>query len=250
MIDADKVQLDFTKITAPFDGKLGAVSATLGQLVSTSTGSTPTTSLMTITQMQPLKVNFRLPEQVLPALRAEMNANGIIPADDKKFVVRVYTSGSADMLDSGKLDFVDLTVDPASGTISLAGEVGNSKLNLWPGQQVNVELEYGSISGAPTVPTVAVQQGQKGPYVWVVDDQNRVKATAIKVSRYEGDTAAIDGIAEGTKVVIEGQAKLADGAECVLAMPSRKPKMMQPSWRMLIRRLHPGALKLQRPTLR
>ena len=212
VIDADKVQLDFAKIKAPFDGKLGEVNATIGQLVAASTTSTPTTSLMTITQMQPLKVNFRRPQQVLPALRAKMGANGIIAQGDNQFVVRLYTSGSTDVLDMGNLTFVDSTVDQTSGTIGLAGQVGNSKLNLWPGQQVNVELQYGDNKGALTVPTVAVQQGQKGPYIWVVDDQNKVKATPVKAMRYEGETAEIDGLAEGTKVVVEGQARLADGA--------------------------------------
>ena len=78
VIDADKVQLDFAKVRAPFDGKLGAVNATLGQLVAASTNSTQTTALMTITQMQPLKVSFRLPEQVLP-IALQMDSNGMLP---------------------------------------------------------------------------------------------------------------------------------------------------------------------------
>lgn len=224
VIDADKVQLDFAKVRAPFDGKLGAVQATLGQLVAASTNSTPTTALMTITQMQPLKVNFRLPEQVLPNLRSKMDANGTVPQGDSAFTVRIFGSGTQDQLDTGKLTFIDSSVDQSSGTIGLAGEVANSKLTLWPGQQVDVELDYGKITGALTVQAVAVQQGQIGSYVWAVDDQNKVKATPVKVSRYEGATAAIDGVPEGTKVVIEGQAKLSDGAEIRIDDGKQKPQ--------------------------
>jgi len=128
--------------------------------------------------------------------------------------VRIFASGTKDILDQGKLSFIDSSVDAASGTISLAANVGNDKLNLWPGQRVTVELEYGKATGAITVPTVAIQQGQAGSFVWVVDDQNKVKATPITVARFEGDFASLsEGLADGAKVVTEGQAKLSNGAE-------------------------------------
>ena len=207
VIDADKLQLDFTKIRAPFDGKLGAIGTVLGALVSTPGNSGTQSSLMTITQMQPLRVNLRLPEQVLPPLQAAI-------AKGTEATVRVYASGSTDLLDQGKLNFIDSSVDATSGTIGLAANVSNSKLNMWPGQRVTVELEYGKITGALTVPTVAVQQGQTGSFIWVIDDQNKAKATPVKVSRFEGELASIsDGLTEGAQVVVEGQAKLSNGAE-------------------------------------
>ncbi|MEO9169088.1 MAG: efflux RND transporter periplasmic adaptor subunit, partial [Aestuariivirga sp.] len=206
VIDADKLQLDFAKIRAPFDGKLGAISAVLGALVSPPGNSGTQSSLMTITQMQPLRVTFRLAEQVLPPLQAAMTKN------PDAAIVRVYASSSKDELDEGKLNFIDSSVDTSSGTIGLAANIGNAKLNLWPGQRVTVDLQYGTTLGAITVPTVAVQQGQIGSFVWVIDDQNVAKATPVKVARFEGDLAEIsDGLTEGTKVVVEGQAKLANG---------------------------------------
>ena len=208
VLDADKLQLDFTKIHAPFDGKLGATNTVPGALVAASTNSVAASALMTITQMQPLRVNLRLPEQVLPPLQAAL------AKDASAAMVRIYTSGSKDQLDEGKLTFIDSSVDSNSGTIGLAANVSNSKLNLWPGQRVTVELQYGKITGAPTVPTVAVQQGQIGSFVWVVDSENKVKATPVKVARYEGDFASIsEGLTDGAQVVVEGQAKLANGAE-------------------------------------
>lgn len=211
---ADQLQLDFAKVTAPFDGKLGAVTAVPGQLVAASTNSVSATNLMTITQMQPLKVNFRLPEQILEPLNAAM-AKGAKP------VVRVYASGTHDLLDTGELNFVDSAVDASTGTIGLAGDVGNDKLNLWPGQRVDVEMEYGKTSGAITVPAVAIQQGQQGSYVWTVDPDNKAKAQPVKVARFEGDLAQIaDGVSEGMQVVVEGQAKLANGTEVRTGKPA------------------------------
>ncbi|MDP8998469.1 MAG: efflux RND transporter periplasmic adaptor subunit [Pseudomonadota bacterium] len=208
VIDADKLQLDFTKIRAPFDGKLGAISAVIGALVSPPGNSGTQSSLLTITQMQPLRVIFRLAEQVLTPLQAALAKN------PDSAIVRVYASSSKNELDEGKLNFIDSSVDPTSGTIGLAANIGNAKLNLWPGQRVSVDLEYGITLGAITVPTVAVQQGQIGSFVWVVDDQNKAKATPVKVSRFEGELASIsDGLTEGAQVVVEGQAKLSNGAE-------------------------------------
>lgn len=206
VIDADKLQLDFAKIKAPFDGKLGAISAVPGALVSPPGNSSSQTSLMTVTQMQPLRVSFRLAEQVLPPLQAAMASN--VDA-----MVKIYGSGTTTILDQGKLSFIDSAVDSTSGTIGLAANVENKKLNLWPGQRVTVDLNYGMITGALIIPAVAVQQGQKGSFVWVIDDQNKAKAAPVKVSRFEGELASIsEGLEDGANVVVEGQAKLNNGS--------------------------------------
>ena len=216
VIDADKLQLEFAMITAPFDGKLGTIAAVPGALVTAN--NTTGTGLMTITQMKPLKSNFRLPEQVLPALRSKMADSNDPSASN--ITVRVYASGGKELLDTGRLSFIDSSVDASSGTIAMAADVGNDKFTLWPGERVGVEVEYGTIAGAVTIPAVAVQQGQLGSFVWLVDDQNKVKATPVKVSRYEGNDAAIsEGVSLGQQVVIEGQAKLTNGAEVRVGKP-------------------------------
>ncbi len=211
VIDADKLQLDFATIKAPIDGKLGAVAAMPGALVTASGTQTP---LMTITQMQPLKVAFRLPEQSLPAIRAQMDSKLDV-------TVRVYTSGSRELLDTGKLTFIDSSVDSSSGTIALAATMANDKLALWPGQHLEVEVQYGIVVGALSVPTVAVQQGQKGSFVWTVDADNNAAATPVDVANYAGDTAAIaKGLVAGQKVVVEGQGKLSVGAQIRTSKPA------------------------------
>ena len=210
VIDADQLQIEFAKIKAPFDGKLGAIATAVGAV--TTTGASPT-PLMTVTQVQPLKVNFRLPEQALLPIQSALTSGPIS--------VRVLASSTHDLLDQGKLTFIDSSVDTASGTIGMAAEIANSKLILWPGQRVQVEVEYGKILGALTVPAVAVQQGQIGSFVWLVDDQNKVTATPVKVSRFEGELASItEGVTEGAQVVVEGQAKLNDGSEVRSAKPA------------------------------
>ena len=210
VIDADKLQVEFSKIKAPFDGKLGAIATAVGAVTSAAGGQA---ALMTVTQVQPLKVNFRLPEQSLLPVQTAM-AKGDV-------TVRVLASGSQDILDQGKLTFIDSSVDTSSGTIGMAAEIGNSKLILWPGQRVQVEVEYGKVAGALTVPAVAVQQGQIGSFVWLVDDQNKVKAAPVKVARFEGELASIsEGLSEGAQVVIEGQAKLNNGSEVRSGKPA------------------------------
>ena len=201
VIDADQLQLGFATVTAPISGKLGTVNAVVGNLVATNA----TTPLMTITALQPLKLSFRVPESVLPPVRTALD-KGNAP------VVQVLESSGQAVLDQGKLSFIDSSVDVASGTIGMAATLANEKFQLWPGQQVAVQLTFGQLPQTLVLPTVAIQQGQIGSFVWAVDADMKVKATPVKVVRYEGDLAALsDGIAEGTQVVIEGQAKLNDG---------------------------------------
>ena len=201
-IDADKLQIEFTKITAPIDGKLGQLSVVPGNLVS----ATPGTGLMTVTQLQPLKVSFRIPDKVLGDIRTKLDSNADVG-------VRVLASSTPTVLDTGKVTFIDSSVDVASGTIGMATTVANDKLQLWPGQHVDVEVQYGTLKDAIIIPAVAIQQGQKGSYVWKLDDQMKVAVTPVDVARYEGANAAITkGLSPGDQVVIEGQAKLNNGA--------------------------------------
>lgn len=201
-IDADKLQIEFTKITAPIDGKLGQLSVVPGNLVSATVGA----GLMTVTQLQPLKVSFRIPDKVLGDIRAGLDSNADV-------VVRVLASAGNTVLDTGKVTFIDSSVDVASGTIAMATTVANDKFQLWPGQHVNVEVQYGVMKDAVIIPAVAIQQGQKGTYVWKLDDQMKVTATPVEVTRYEGTTAAISkGLNAGDQIVVEGQAKLSNGA--------------------------------------
>lgn len=211
-LDADRVQISFTKITAPIDGRLGAIQAVVGNVV--SVGGAAPNNLMTITQLQPLKVSFQLPERVLGMVREALSSPSTLP-------VRVLQSGSTAELETGNLDFIDSAVDTTSGTINMSATVANSKLALWPGQFVDVEVTTGRLENAVVIPTVAIQQSQTGPFVWVMKADSTVALTPVTVSHSEKDKSAVSsGIAAGDNVVVEGQLKLKDGAAVKLGGPA------------------------------
>ncbi|WP_457151505.1 efflux RND transporter periplasmic adaptor subunit [Mesorhizobium sp. P5_C1] len=207
-IDADNVQLGFATITAPISGRLGAVNVAVGDLVTTSNGnnSSTATPLVTITQMDPLQVNFNLPESNLALLHKALAA-------PQQGAVTLTKDGDPTPIGKGTLDFVDSSVDTASGTIATRASVPNADLSLWPGQYVNVVLDAGIMPKMTSVPTVAVQPSQKGPFVYVVKPDNTVEMRPVEVALTEGENSAISqGLKSGEKVVTEGQTRLKDGA--------------------------------------
>ncbi|MER9582336.1 efflux RND transporter periplasmic adaptor subunit [Mesorhizobium sp. M0276] len=206
-IDADNVQLGFATITAPIAGRLGAVNVTVGDLVTTSNGNSSTaTPLVTITQMDPLQVNFNFPESNLALLHKAL-------ANPQQGAVTLTKDGDPTPIGKGTLDFVDSSVDTASGTIATRASIPNADLSLWPGQYVNVVLDAGIMPRMTSVPTVAVQPSQKGPFVYVVKPDSTVEMRPVQVALTEGENSAISqGLKSGEKVVTEGQTKLKDGA--------------------------------------
>ncbi|AZO54098.1 MULTISPECIES: efflux RND transporter periplasmic adaptor subunit [unclassified Mesorhizobium] len=206
-IDADNVQLGFATIAAPISGRLGAVNVAVGDLVTVSNGNSSTaTPLVTITQMDPLQVNFNLPESNLALLHQAL-------ANPQQGAVTLIKDGDPAPIGKGTLDFVDSSVDTASGTIATRASIPNADLSLWPGQYVNVVLDAGIMPRMTSVPTVAVQPSQKGPFVYVVKPDNTVQMRPVQVALTEGENSAISqGLKSGEKVVTEGQTRLKDGA--------------------------------------
>ncbi|MER8389267.1 efflux RND transporter periplasmic adaptor subunit [Mesorhizobium sp. M1428] len=205
-IDADQIQLGFATIRAPISGRLGAVSVAVGDLVTTSNGSSTSTPLVTITQVDPLQVNFNLPERDLALLHKALAA-------PQQGAVTLTKDGDPKPIGKGTLDFVDSSVDTASGTIATRASVPNADLSLWPGQYVNVVLEAGIMPQMTSVPTVAVQPSQKGPFVYVIKPDNTVEMQPVQVALTEGaNTAISQGLKSGERVVVEGQTKLKNGA--------------------------------------
>jgi multidrug efflux system membrane fusion protein len=201
-LDADKLKLGYTKITAPIDGRAGAVQVTPGNLVgANSTGA----GLVTITQMQPLRVGFTMAEGDLPVLRRALGANRPAP-------VFATVAGSGGARAEGTLNFIDSVVDRASGTIAAKAAFPNADLALWPGQYVDVEIAADVLTGTTIIPTVAVQTGQKGPYVYVVKPDETVALRQVEVALSDGGRTAIaSGLAPAERVVIDGQMRLKQG---------------------------------------
>lgn len=205
-LDADTVQLGYAAITAPISGRLDAVGVAVGDLVGVSVGSSQAAPLVTVTQMDPLRVNFSLPERDLPTLQKAL-------ATPSTSSVTLRRDGSRDPLATGVLDFVDSSVDIGSGTIAARATVPNPDMALWPGQYVDVVLQAGTLPQIVSVPTVAVQPSQKGPFVFVVKADNTVEVRPVEVALTEDDNSAISaGLQSGERVVTEGQTRLKPGA--------------------------------------
>ncbi|CAH1650709.1 Efflux RND transporter periplasmic adaptor subunit [Hyphomicrobiales bacterium] len=223
-LDADRLKLSYTRITAPIDGRIGAVQVTPGNLVNAgSNSSSGNTGLLTITQMKPLRVSFALPEHELPTLQAALAAAKPVPV-----IARVPNSSRPPA--QGKLNFVDSTVDITSGTITAKAAFANDDLTLWPGQYVDVEIVPEVLTGVTVIPTVAVQTGQKGPYAYVIKPDSTVDLRQLKVALSDGDkTAVTEGVAPGERVVVDGQMRLKQGTRVrERAATGEKPQQSTP----------------------
>jgi len=220
-IQADQVQLAYATITAPASGRLGIVNASVGDLVGTGGGQSgaqggqasgtqqsgsASSPLVTITQMDPLRVTFNLPEADLGLLQAAMAAPG-------QATVSLSSPDGTGPSAQGVLDFLDSSVDTTSGTIAARASVDNGDGKLWPGLYVNVAIRFGTLNNAVTVPTVALQTGQKGSYVFVVGADGKASMRPVTIAM-SGDTqtAIASGLKPGEKVVVEGQGRLKDGS--------------------------------------
>jgi membrane fusion protein, multidrug efflux system len=204
-LDQDLVQLSYATITAPISGRLGAVSVAVGDVVSASTGSNTATPLVTITEIDPLRVSFNLPESDLPLLQEAL-------ASPRPGAVSLHLDGDPRPIGQGTLDFLDSSVDASSGTITARASVPNPELTLWPGQYVDVVLDAGAMPHMTSIPTVAVQSGQKGPFVYDIRPNNTVEVRQIKVGLTAGDrTAVSEGLKSGERIVVEGQTRLSNG---------------------------------------
>jgi multidrug efflux system membrane fusion protein len=204
-IDADKVQLGFATIKAPITGRLGAIKITKGNLVSTGSNNSNSSPLVTITQMDPLEVTFNLPETDLPLLRKAL-------LSDKPAQVRLYRDDDKTPLGVGALEFVDSTVDQASGTVQVKASMPNKDLTLWPGQFVDVALDAGVMPKMVSIPTVAVQPGQNGSFVYVVGSGNKVETRPVEIALTRGENSAVaKGVKSGERVVTDGQTRLKQG---------------------------------------
>jgi multidrug efflux system membrane fusion protein len=200
-VDNARVQLQYATMTAPIAGRTGALMVHPGNLVRAN----DTTSLVVINQIAPVNVIFSLPEAQLPMLKRYMAAGGVhveagAPSDER---------GPSE----GHITFIDNAVDPTTGTIKVKGSFPNTDHRLWPGQFVNVIMTLATDPNAIVVPTVAVQAGQDGSYIFVVKADNTVEIRPVEVGRSVGDDTIITkGIAAGETVVTDGQLRLVAGS--------------------------------------
>ena len=208
-VQASRVSVSYTSIRAPMSGRVGAINVYPGSLVQLAT------SLTTITQLDPITVAFTLPEAQLPALLDAQQHGGV--------AVDATTSDSSKTA-TGKLSFIDNTVDPQAGTIRVKAEFGNAATTLWPGEFVNTRLTVRTLKDAIVIPQTAIVSNTRGTFVYTFDADQTAHQVDIKRVHSFGLYAAVTGLAGNEKVITEGKQNLRPGAKVKLAEAAAAPR--------------------------
>ncbi|MCA1909099.1 MAG: efflux RND transporter periplasmic adaptor subunit [Magnetospirillum sp.] len=207
-IDNAKLTMGYATIKALVPGRTGVINAKLGSLAKPGDSQ----SMVTITQMRPINVAFSVAETHLPRIRAAMTAQSSNGSTGQPLEVTVTSTADSSLNAVGKLSFIDSAIDTATGTIGLKASFANDDTRLWPGQFVNVTLVLGTEEQALTIPAEAVQNGQSGTYVFLVDDTAKADIRAVGIDRVvDGIAVVTKGLKAGDKVVTQGQMRLAPG---------------------------------------
>src|ERR1017187_4618557 len=200
-----KVQLSYTTIYSPIDGRTGNLTVKQGNVVTANN-----MDMMTINQVEPIYVTFSVPEAQLPAIKKYMALGSLSVRS------RPQDADTAEE-ERGALTFVDNTVDVTTGTIKLKGTFPNHNRQLWPGQFVRVTLLLTTQANAIVVPNQAIQTGQSGSFIYVVKEDKTVETRPVVAGARVGQDMVVDqGISAGETVVIEGQLRLAPGSKVVI----------------------------------
>lgn len=208
---AAQLNLGFTRITSPIEGRVGLRQIDPGNFIRAADPSA--TGIVTITQIRPIALLFTLPQDALPQVQAALRHG--TPA------VSAYRSGNGAKLADGQLVTMDSAIDPSTGTIKLKAVFGNLDEALWPGQFVSVQLQTGTRHAVPTVPSAAIQRGPDGFYVYVVKPDQTVARQAVEVEQDDGAIAVLaSGLAGGETVVVSGQSRLTDGSRVAPSAPA------------------------------
>jgi multidrug efflux system membrane fusion protein len=201
-IENAEVQLGYTTITAPIDGRTGIRHIDKGNIVHAA----DTGGLVVITQLKPISLIFTLPQDDLPAIAAAQK-NG-------KLAVTAFTRTGTTQLGVGVLELVDNEIDPATGTIRLKARFPNDDLTLWPGEFVNARLQIGIVRNGLTVDSRVPQRGLNGVVAYVIKPDDTVEIRPIAVGQdYQGQTIVNKGLSAGDRVVVDGQLRLESGSK-------------------------------------
>jgi len=202
-IDNGRLQLAYSRITAPITGRLGLRLVDAGNIVRAGDAN----GLVVITQLQPVSVIFTIPQDSLSGLVQRVRSGENLP-------VEAYDREQKKKLASGALASVDNQIDPATGTIKLKAQFPNEDASLFPNQFVNVRMLLDTRRGATLVPNAAVVRGGQGTFVYVIKQDKTVELRKVGVGMTEGDSVSVEsGIAPGELVVVEGSDRLRDGAK-------------------------------------
>jgi len=213
-VDNAKLQVTYSRVTAPLTGRVGLRPVDPGNMIQASNQT-----LATITQMQPISVIFTIAEDNLPKVLDAVNSGGTL-------AVEAYDRAQEVKLATGELVTVDNQIDQTTGTVKLKASFANTDNKLFPNQFVNANILVDTIKGAVTVPSAAVQRGTgTSSLVYVVRDDSTVEARSVEPGESVGGVTVIrKGLAAGETVVVEGGEKLRDGAPVSVKGEGGKPQ--------------------------
>jgi multidrug efflux system membrane fusion protein len=204
-IDNAKLQLSYSRITAPISGRIGLRLVDVGNIVH----ATDATGLLVITQLQPISVIFSLPQDQLPQVNAKLHAG--VP-----LTVEAFDREDTAKIASGKLATIDNQIDMTTGTYKLKSIFSNEDNSLFPNQFVNAHLLVDTKRNLTVIPAAAIQRGPQGTYVYAVGADNSVKIRTVTIAQSTGDNVGLSaGLKPGDVVVIDGQDKLQDGSKVI-----------------------------------
>ncbi len=202
-VDNAKLQLTYSRITAPIGGRVGLRLVDPGNIVHAN----DTNGLLVITQLQPIAVLFSLPQDQLPQVSAKLRAGVQLSVD-------AFDRDDTQKIATGKLLTIDNQIDPTTGTYKLKSIFNNSDNALFPNQFVNMHLLVDTKHNLTIVPAPAIQRGPQGTYVYAVGSDNTVKIRPVSIAQTTGNSVGLSsGVNAGDVVVIDGQDKLQDGSK-------------------------------------
>lgn len=201
-INSAKLNLTYAKVTAPITGVVGLRQVDPGNIVHASDAN----GMIVITQLQPISVLFTIPEDSLPQVTQKLRAGAHLPVD-------AYNRDNSKKIASGTLVTLDNQIDSTTGTSKLKAVFKNTDNALFPQQFVNIRLLVDTLSNQQVVPNVAVQNGQQGTFVYVVDEDSRVHLKPVQVGiTTQTSSQILGGLSDGDRVVVDGTDRLIEGA--------------------------------------
>ncbi|MFK0310659.1 MdtA/MuxA family multidrug efflux RND transporter periplasmic adaptor subunit [Pseudomonas sp. NPDC090233] len=198
-----RLNLDFTQIRAPINGRVGLRQLDLGNLVAAN----DTTALVVITQTEPISVAFTLPETELSTVLERYRSGASLP-------VEAWDRSDSKLQSSGVLGSIDNQIDTTTGTLKFKGRFENKDLALFPNQFVNVRLLADTLKQVVMAPAAAIQFGNDGTFAYVVNAENTVNVRKLKVGASDGENSVIlEGLKAGDRLVLEGTDRLREGTK-------------------------------------
>jgi multidrug efflux system membrane fusion protein len=213
-VDSARVQLSYTRVTAPISGRVGLKQVDLGNVVQPGDAN----GIVSITQTQPISLLFALPAAHVPQITARLRAGASIP-------VEAWERGGKRLLAVGRVDTVDNAIDPSTDTIKVKAVFPNRDEALFPNQAVSVTLQLDVLNDAIAVPQAAVLRGAQGFYVYIVNADNTVSTRVVTPGAVDEGWMAVEGpLMPDEKVVIDGTDRLREGArvELIAADPKQR----------------------------